>query len=365
VSQIPLHGGQLRQLAELVSVPVENLLDFSANINPHGPSENVLPALREFFVPSVVRDYPDSQYSSLKSAFASYAGVPSESLAVANGVIPLLDASLRATEVRRCLLPIPCFAEYQTVLERCCVEVASFPLSPSEKFAIDPNRVIAALDRLSCDALLFGNPQNPSGAALEKTAILELLDQVSRRGVYLFLDEAFIDYLPEESVSPIACSSSRIVVYRSVTKFFALAGMRVAFAIAPPEVAPRIQRYIPEWPVTTLAAQAAQLALGGDSFIEATLAQNADERAWLTGQLAELGLDVYPGRANFILFRVGEHWCGEELWRRLIQESGVVLRACGNFNGLNSQFLRTLVHRREENLRLLQALRCALSSARG
>lgn len=363
MSQIPLHGGQLRQLAARFSVPVENLLDFSANINPHGPSESLLTALREALVPSVVRDYPDSQYSSLKSAFASYAGVPSESLAVANGVIPLLDASLRATKVRRCLLPIPCFGEYQTVLERCGVQVVPFPLSPSEGFVVDANRVIASLEQESCDAILLGNPQNPSGVALEGTAMLELVEQVLRRGVHIFLDEAFIDYLPEESVSQVACSRSAMVVYRSVTKFFALAGMRVAFAVASPEVARRIQRYIPEWPVTTLAAQAAQLALGDNSFIDSALAQNACERAWLAGQLAELGLEVYPGRANFILFRVGKPWCGEELWKRLIQESGVVLRACGNFEGLDGQFLRTLVHRREENLRILQALRSALSSA--
>jgi threonine-phosphate decarboxylase len=362
--RIPAHGGQLQQVAVQFGIPQEKLLDFSANINPNGPPENVLSDLREMLSElKFLKEYPDSEYRDLKKAFADYAGVLPSDLVVANGVIPLLEASLRATKVTKCLLPVPAFSEYRKMLDHCGVEVIPYRLSAEHDFKIDLQQILSAMLQNSCDALLLTNPQNPSGVALSKEEIQAFLEDAVRLNVQVFLDEAFIDYLPEESLTSWISTTSRMIVFRSVTKFFALAGMRVAFAITNAKLVRKIEGFIPEWPVTTLAAKAAQSALESQSFFGDTVRENRRERAWLKDQLKALGLTVYPGQANFLLFRIPDGVNGEVLWLRLIQEHHIVIRHCGNFDSLDRQFLRAAIRKRNENCELVGGLRTLLLKA--
>jgi threonine-phosphate decarboxylase len=359
--RVPAHGGQLRQIAAQFGIPEEDLLDFSANINPNGPPKNVFYAMWEVFShPAYWKEYPDSEYHDLRKTFADYAGVLPSNITISNGVIPLLEAAIRATKVSRCLLPVPAFIEYRKVLERCGVEVLPHPLSPEYNFAIHSQQILNQIQQHACDALLFANPQNPSGVAMEREKIRELLQRAVALGAHVFLDEAFIDYLPEKSLTTWVPESSRIIVFRSVTKFFALAGMRVGFAIANTDLASQIETYNAEWPVTTLAAMAAQFALQDQGFIQAARQQNGNERIWLVEQLKALNLTVYPGEANYLLFRVPNEIQGELLWRRLILECHIVIRYCSNYDSLNGQFLRTAIRKRTENQELVEGLRVLL-----
>lgn len=356
-----MHGGQLRKIAEQFGVPQEKLLDFSANLNPDGPPESVIHALHKALNSAAsLKEYPDSEYSELKRSFADYAGVSVEHLVVANGVIPLLGAALRAMNVKRCLLPVPCFSEYQRTLNSCGVETIAFRFRTGQDFRMKLDRICAEMKRRSCDSLLFANPQNPSGMALGKEELRAFLADASASGVYIFLDEAFIDYLPEESLAPEIAATSRVVILRSVTKFFALASMRVAFAITNPEIARKLENHIPEWPVTTLAAIAAQTALQDRQFALDTIEWNHRESFWLRDRLLSLGLEVYAGRANYLLFRLPGEYAGESIWRRLIAEHQIVVRSCGNFDSLDGRFLRAAIRKRAENQRLVDALRALL-----
>jgi threonine-phosphate decarboxylase len=362
--RVPAHGGQLRQLAAQFGIPQEDLLDFSANLNPFGPPESVLYSMWEVFSDTAYwKDYPDSGYTDLRSAFADYAGVLSSNIAISNGVIPLLEAAIRATKITKCLLPVPAFIEYRKVLERCGVEVVLFPLSPEGNFKIDLQQLHIQMRQHSCDALLFANPQNPSGAAMGREEVRRLLDQMAGLGAHVFLDEAFIDYIPEKSLTTWAPELSQVILFRSVTKFFALAGMRVAFAIANSILIARIEMFLSEWPVTTFAAMAAQFALRDQRFIRDTRQRNSEERIWLLDQLRTLGLTAYPGEANYLLFRMPAIVEGEHFWRRLILECHIVVRNCGNFDSLNRQFLRTAIRKRSENRELVEGLRALLTTS--
>ena len=124
----PAHGGQLRQISERFGIPASQLLDFSANINPQGPPATVLEAMRAALdAPAVLTTYPDLEQAELKSCIAASAGVEVSAIAVANGFVPLLEASLRTLSVRRCLLPVPAFGEYRRTLERVGVAVTPYP----------------------------------------------------------------------------------------------------------------------------------------------------------------------------------------------------------------------------------------------
>jgi threonine-phosphate decarboxylase len=162
------HGGQLRQVAEWYGVPVEQLLDFSANINPAGPPPSVLMALRRALTnPTTLDTYPDLEMTELKVFLASRAGVDRENICVANGFVPLLEAALRSLKIERCLLPIPCFSEYRRTLGNAGVAVFPHLLLPEKYFQYETDAIVRALLDHSCEAILLANPQNPSGVLLE------------------------------------------------------------------------------------------------------------------------------------------------------------------------------------------------------
>ncbi|GGH01009.1 pyridoxal phosphate-dependent aminotransferase [Silvibacterium dinghuense] len=349
----PLHGGQLRALSARFGIPVSELLDFSANINPDGPPHAVQAALREAFAdPSVLMDYPDFEEVELRKSLARYAGVHAEHVVVSNGFVPLLDAALRVLPVRRCLVSMPAFVEYRRTLERAGVAVMPHRGRSDENFRIDPG----ALFGRKCDSMLLANPQNPSGVLLSREALLQIVEEAARRNIVVFLDEAFIDYAPEATLSGEVERFSHLIVFRSVTKFFGMAGLRVAYALASREVSSRMQEAIAPWSITTLASLAAACAVQDEAYVQRTLARNAERRQRLQRRLEELRILFYPAAANFLLLRLHGSVDASAFWERMICEHRMVLRNCANYEALPPGHLRVAVRADAENERLLKAL---------
>lgn len=133
-------------------------------------------------------------------------------------------------------------------------------------------------------------------------------------------------------------------------------GLRVGYAVVHPDLRAAFEACIPAWSVSSIAAEAARLALSDHVMITTARLTNAAERGWLASQLRELGLEVFPGAANYLLLRIDEASNGYELWRRLIVEQRVVIRSCANFEGLDEHYFRVGVRTRAENQFLLTAL---------
>jgi threonine-phosphate decarboxylase len=354
---IPEHGGQLRELAAEFGIPEESLIDFSASVNPLPMSDAVIDALcNQLQKRTILTAYPDMNYTGLKQAVAEYAQVDSTAVAIGNGVMPLLDAILRALGLRTCLVPLPSFSEYGRALRACGTE--RFPLLGNEakQFAIEPDRVISELKVRQVQAILLANPQNPSGKLVSRRELWQLYERAAALGVTTIVDEAFIDYVPEESLSQTATQSRNLIVLRSLTKFFSMPGLRVAYAIAHPEVRIAIESCIPAWPVDSIAAEAARLALAEGNSFAATRDANARERTWLADALASLGLEVYPGRANYLLVRLAQANDGRDLWHKLITKHRVVIRSSANFEGMDERYFRIGVRTNAENRILVRAL---------
>jgi threonine-phosphate decarboxylase len=328
---LPRHGGQLRAIAERFQVRVGDLLDFSANVNPEGPPAGVLSALRAAVDdPAMLRDYPDLDEVDLRRALARYAGVRPENVAVSNGFVSLFETALLALGTQRCLVPVPCFNEYRRTLERL------------GRVMISGGDVGEA-----CDAVLIANPQNPSGVVADLRAMLRAENR------YVFLDEAFIDYCPAYSLASLVDQFPNLIVFRSVTKFFGMAGLRVAYAVAHERVVQRMAEFAAPWQVTSLASLAAQVAVGDDAYIRRTFEGNEERRRVLHDALVGLGIEVYPSSANFLLLRFPKP---DQLWERLIVRHGIVLRNCANYEGLVGYHMRSAVRTTAENERLVRAL---------
>ena len=353
---IPAHGGQLEQISREFSIPKGELLDFSTNLNPNGPPPGVLRALRDALTrPDILRDYPDLELPELRLALACYAGVGAENIAIANGVIPLLETVLRTAGVRKCLLLLPAFGEYRKTLMRCGVEVQPYLLEPQTGFRVDCANVIETVAKGQCDAILLANPQNPSGVIVERESLVSLTRHASECGAKVFLDEAFIDYVPAETLSSIAPALPNLVVFRSLTKFFAMAGLRIAYAISESTSATEVREMIPSWPVTSLAVDAVRCALEDEQYRNVSRLENERERKFLKSELGKLKLQSFDAKANYLLLRLPPNCDATEIWEQLIIGHGIVTRCCNNFEGLGGPHLRVAVKSREDNAQLVSA----------
>jgi len=361
--QLPLHGGQLRKIAEHYQIPVERLLDFSVNINPAGPPRSVLETLRHALDnPASLAVYPDLELTELKRTISGSIDVAPENIAVANGFAPLLDSALRASEIKRCLLPEPAFGEYRSRLQNAGVQVISLQLSPEKAFEYSLDTIRNALLDYSCDAILLANPQNPSGVLSDSEKILRLVEIAAENNVFVLLDEAFIDYCPSASISQKTLHRANVIVFRSVTKFFAIPGLRVAYAVGATSKIRAMNSLIAPWPVTELAANGVSAAVRDRAYADESRAANDRRRSWLETELAKLEITTYASCTNFLLLRFSSPTNVDLLFEKMIIEEQIVLRSCTNFRGLAPGHLRTAVRCEAENERLIRGLNRVLSA---
>ncbi|MBW4038984.1 MAG: pyridoxal phosphate-dependent class II aminotransferase [Acidobacteria bacterium] len=354
----PIHGGQLHHIAQRFNLPPETLTDFSANINPSGPPSAVLAALHAALDhPSVLTLYPDLQHTQLKQAIAQHLGLTPQHIIVANGFVPLLDAVLRTLHLRTCLLPVPSFVEYRQSLSRAGIAITPHPCSADSNFSYDAGSILAARH----DAILLANPQNPSGILHSATFMRDLIRIAAQSNTHILLDEAFIDYAPEDSLTHAIDQLPNLIVFRSVTKFHAIPGLRVAYAVASPQLASAINAALPPWPITTLASVAVIAALTDDPYAITSRSENIQRRDDLRAQLTALGLTVYPSAANFLFFRIPTAMDPDAFWQHMITAHRIVLRSCANYEALPPCHFRTAVLTPQKNTQLVTAIAASLS----
>jgi threonine-phosphate decarboxylase len=359
---LPTHGGQLRQIAAQQGLSAEQLLDFSANINPAGPPPSVLVALQQSLADHAsLVTYPDLELNELKSVLVNQADVPLENICVANGFAPLLDAALRSLKIKRCLLPAPCFSEYRRTLENSSVDVFPHLLLQKNSFRYQPDSIVQALQDHSCDAILLANPQNPSGVLFEAEQMYQLIEMAAQHKVTVLLDEAFIDYCPAQSLTQRVCERSSLIVFRSVTKFFAVPGLRVAYSVSSAPIARNLSRVLAPWSISTFASDGVCAALRDEFYPVESRSANDRRRTWLEQELARLNIFTYPSSANFLLLRFPAEVEVRLLWEKMIVEEHVVLRSCENFEGLTPGHLRIAVRSEPENSRLIACLERTLT----
>jgi threonine-phosphate decarboxylase len=356
-SEPPPHGGQLNRIADLFGIPVSGLLDFSANINPERPSALALDALREALNdPTTLRQYPDLEERQLRLSISAYAGTAPDTIAVANGFVPLLDAAMQVLPIRRCLVPVPSFGEYRNALERAEIVVTPFVLNRAAEFRYQPDHLLATIKGGGHDSILLANPQNPSGALCDRAILKKFIEEAAKLKIVVLLDEAFIDYVPEHSLVQEVQRFPNLVVFRSVTKFHGIPGLRVAYAVAQSATIRKIHQHLAPWPITTLASIAVRATLADAAYAERAVELNNERRQDLIARLNRLGIQTYPAAANFLLIRFTSIQEAKHFWERLILDHGIVLRHTTNFEGITHDHLRCAVLGDQENSLLLGAL---------
>ncbi len=351
VLKTSLHGGNLRKLAEAAGLSPAHILDFSANINPLGPPE-WLGLLIAGQVESLAH-YPDPDCENLLQAAAARYGVKTEEIVAGNGSTEILHLLPRVVTARRAVVAVPAYVDYAHAARLARLPVKRIPLAEERDFRPDPE----AIDRFLRDGDLFfvGQPNNPTGLLWDT----DELRRLARRhpAATFVIDEAFADFVPGMD-SLTQRRPPNVVVLLSLTKFFAVPGIRLGCAVADPALIARIKAAMPPWTVNTLAQAIGAAALADKSYAEKTRAYVGQVRETLARELASLGgLYVYPGVANFFLVKITRRDIdAPELAGKLLRR-GIAIRVCDNFDSLDCRFFRIAVRTGEENRRLCQAIR--------
>jgi len=357
--KIRLHGGDIYGAARELGCEPAEIVDFSASINPLGPSPRVWNAIAD--ARRLLSHYPDPDCWELRQALAKCLRIDPEHIVVGNGSTELIDAIPRAFGISRLLVVQPTFSEYGAAVVRAGGAVTALYADPRDHYAIPVERLCHVMDTgrsegSSIDAVVLCHPNSPTGQACSAEDVARLAKAARRRGLWLIIDEAFVDYCPERSVLSRAAAWPHVIVLRSMTKFYALPGLRVGYAVAARATARRLQRQLPPWSVNAMGQTAALAALSDTVHAEKSVRFMAKERERLAALLATLpGCAIAPTCANYFFVELPRRWRARTVVERLRRE-GVLIRDCSSVPGAPRSAIRLAVRTSRDNDRLIQAL---------
>jgi len=355
VSDVFPHGGNRSALAAASGRRPEDILDASASLNPLGPPDWLRTVLGAAV--SELAHYPDPAATALLTAAAARYGAPPDQFAAGNGTSQLLFALPRLTGLTRAVIPMPAYADYATACRQAGLAVHSVLPVRDGDFDFSPEAVEAALDAPAL--VILGSPGNPAGRVFPARAVRDL---AARHPESFFLaDEAFADFV-EGFASLAGDRPANVAVLLSLTKAFAIPGLRLGLLAAAPGLVARLRRALPPWSVNTLAQAVGVRALADTDYLRQTRAALPALRERLARGLSRLEFTVTPGQANFLLAKLPAKAPGSTaLCHRLLAEHGVALRDCANFPGLSDRYLRIAVRPEPETDRILFALAAILA----
>lgn len=341
-----VHGSLDAEELRSLGLRPEEVLDFSANINPYGPSPAVLPA-----VDGIPLDrYPDRTSVELRAVLADSLGVVPERILPGNGASELIWLAALAfiRPGSRVLILGPTFCEYSRAARLLGGLVTTWGAREETTFVPEPAAIAEHLASRQPQVVFLCNPNNPTGAVLPPEVVASWACQYPR--TLFVVDEAYLPFTSGlESV--LACAGANILVLRSMTKDFGLAGLRLGYAVAEAETITLLRRVQPPWSVNALAQAAGVAALTDGMHRQQSIDQLAQAKHELTVELTRLGLTPVPSVTHFFLLRVGDGVA----FRRALLRRGVLVRDCTSF-GLPA-YIRIAARRPEENQRLLAAIR--------
>jgi len=343
----------------------DQILDFSAAINPLGLSKRVEKKLKNN-LPVVLR-YPDSHCLDLAQTLAQFHGLAEDQILPGGGETEFIYAIPRVFFMPRVLVVTPTFRAYERALEaanqRGERRIDFFETREEDGFEVDANGLVSTLT-IGYDALYLSNPGFPTGILTGKEDLLRILAQTERQNTWFILDERSIDFIEENSLKEMINTCPHLIVLRSMAEFFALPGLQVGYAITNREVVNRLREGKEPWMVNALAQMAAIEALNDKAYIRRAREWMPGERGRLIQGLRSIpGFVPYPGSVNYLFIQLLPFlgFTAGELREKLISQ-GILVRDCRHFHHLGPYFLQIAVRTRQENNLLIKALRRIVQS---
>lgn len=361
------HGGNIWTINSQKELAPRKVIDFSASLNPFGPPPGIFRLLREKI--RYLQYYPEPYARTLGSACAEKLGVSADQVIVGNGASELISLFFLTTRPRQVLLPAPTYGDYARAARAAGSKVEFF-FSP-DQFAYPLEALAREFTRSRCDALVFCNPNNPTGVFWED--VTPLLRETAAKGVPFLLDASFwpftgigwaawreknrlLSFLQEET------DHFQFFLVFSLTKIFALPGLRLGIGVGSPVLIKKLKAANDPWSVNVFAQLAGLACLREQNYLKETVALVEKEREYLCRSFRKLpGLVVFPSRANFLLGNCRRTGRTSSGIAAALAKKGVLIRDASNFAGLDEYYFRLAVRKRSENRHLLRALKDVLA----
>jgi threonine-phosphate decarboxylase len=352
------HGGEILDAAGKSGFKREEILDFSSSVNPLGPSKKALEAAKNSF--KEIATYPDSNSNELRQAIADhFDGLSKTNVIVGNGSTELmyLFAETFMKKGDTAVIPAPTFGEYESAVRK-TGETPKF-VKLDKNFNVDAT--VFAHEMVGAKIVFLCNPNNPTSILIPSETLTGIIEKALEQDSLVFLDEDFLEFVEnEKALSMINKIKAypNLFILRSFTKIFGLTGLRVGYGIASEEIINVLLCAKIPWNVNCLAQAAAVVALKDGEHLRVTRELIKNEKAFLSTELEKIkSFKVFPPDANF--FFIDIHKSGltaTELKNKLLRQ-GILIRDCTSFRELDEYFIRVAVKTREENERLIEALK--------
>ncbi|WP_409303338.1 threonine-phosphate decarboxylase CobD [Peribacillus sp. SCS-155] len=350
--QLPNHGANPRYLYDSMNLCMpDNIFDFSANINPLGPPSRLLEMWKDSF--QLVMHYPDTYAKTLIQAISRAEGLPHECIIAGNGAAELITLVARLLAGKKVVIIAPCFSEYEQACKASGCDISIYTLE-ERLWKLDPASMIPVIEQ--ADAIFICTPNNPTGLSFEQDAMEHLIKICHTSNCLLVVDEAFYDFASDcITYASYIKEYENLIILRSLTKMYAIPGLRLGFLLAAPEMVVSIRAIQPHWSVNNLALLAGEICLADEEHTVHTRSYIAGERARLFAFFKALGLEVSPSTVNFYLLKAAEPDGSIQVLSFLLKR-GIVPRHTFNFHGLDGRWLRFAIKEQRENDRLMEVL---------
>ena len=345
------HGGNAKEISRKMNINCESIIDFSANINPLGISENVRKSICNSL--NLIEKYPDISYYELKNAIADYEEISFKNIVLGNGAAEVLFNIVRALKPKKTLLLAPTFSEYEEAVAGIEGEVIYYYLKEEDSFNIREDYFKFINEKI--DLLILCNPNNPTGTLIDRKEIIKIIEKAAKNQVKVILDESFLDFLGEDySVKKYINKYNNLTIVKSLTKFFAIPGLRMGYGLCGDEdILKKINNLTPAWNINILAEKAAISAIKDKDYINKTKEYIMEEKKYLYEEMQKLkNIKAFKPTVNFLFFKVNKNI---NLFSELLNEN-ILIRSCSNYNGLNEKYYRIGIRLHDDNKLFIEKL---------
>jgi threonine-phosphate decarboxylase len=353
------HGSDMEKIEAMYHIKKEDIISFSANVNPLGISFSLKNTLAENL--DAITSYPDREYKALRACIARYTDSQMENVIVGNGSTELISLFIQTQHPKKAMILGPTYSEYEREVSLEGGTVNYYPLKEKEGFTLNTADFCSHLND-SLDLLILCNPNNPTSTAINRTQMRQILDTCLQYGIFVMVDETYAEFTPkEERVTsiPLTNNYNNLIILRGTSKFFAAPGLRLGYAITGnQDVCKAINTRKNPWTINSLAEIAGRLMFQDQEYIAQTSQLITKERERLFLELSSWDtVKVYRPSANFILMQIlKDDVTSGQLFDHCIRK-GLMIRDCSTFPFLSDKFVRFCMMKPEQNDMLMEAFR--------
>ncbi len=349
------HGANIFEIAKNEGIEIKDIRDFSSNINPLGPSKKALDELKNNL--NLLSSYPDVDYVDLKKSISTYADCKSENIVLGLGSTEILKDAINFFAPKISMILSPCYSEYERELKKISSKIIEYNLEEKNNFKINLDEIIKIINEKKVEFLIFANPNNPTGTILKSQEIEKILNETKTK---ILVDETYIEFTNRDVYSSTSLTKfyKNLIVVRGTSKFFALPGIRLGYALSSNE---ELLKYFKEkeilWQINSVAEICGKVMFSDEKYIDEVYEFIKSRRDYFYKEISKIkNLKAFESYGNFILVKILKGIDAGKL-RQKLMEKGLVIRNCENFKNLDNSYFRFCILDDDANEKLLKNLK--------